>query len=409
MQKNRRFVALTYPDFRLLWGGQFVSTIGSQMQFVALNWQIYQLTHSPLALGIIGLVRFVPIVFSGLIAGNFADAHNRKKIMFVTQITMGLVSLIMAITTFTHIITPLILYVLTAIAAIVNSFDTPARQAFIPRLVAKEHLANAMSLNSIVWEIAAISGPAIAGFLIAAIGEGGIYTIDAVSYGAVLTSLLLIKTHGSIGDAAVKVSFHSIAEGLRFVKSETMIWSTMLLDFFSTFFSSAYALLPIFATDILHTGPQGLGILYAAPSIGAVVAGFVMAHFHNLKHQGMILISAVIVYGLATALFGLSSFFTLSLFALFLVGAGDSVSMIIRNTIRQIVTPDHIRGRMTSINMIFFMGGPQLGEFEAGVLASLLGSQISVVLGGIGTVAAVGITAYLIPRLRKYQGNELIS
>ena len=407
--ETKRYAALHYRDFRLLWGGQFVSTIGSQMQFVALNWQIYQLTHSPLALGIIGLVRFVPIVFSGLIAGNFADAHNRKKIMFISQIILGIVSLSMAALTFAHLITPALIYILTAIAAVVASFDTPARQAFIPRLVAKEHLSNAMSLNSIVWEVGAITGPALAGFLIAGFGVGEIYAIDAISYGAILVSLLAIQTKGGVGEAAVKVSFKSILEGLHFVRSETMIWSTMLLDFFSTFFSSAYALLPIFATDILHTGPQGLGILYAAPSIGAVVTGFVMAHFHKLRHQGVILLSAVVLYGAATALFGFSNWFTLSLLALFLIGAGDSISMIIRNTIRQMVTPDHIRGRMTSINMIFFMGGPQLGEFEAGALAALLGAQTSVVVGGIGTVVAVGITAWAIPKLRRYQGDELIS
>jgi MFS family permease len=181
----------------------------------------------------------------------------------------------------------------------------------------------------------------------------------------------------------------------------------MLLDFFSTFFSSAYALLPIFAQDILHVGPQGLGILFAAPGIGAVLAGLVMAHMHNIKKQGMILLASVGVYGFATILFGVSTSFTLSLLALFLIGAGDSISAVIRNTVRQIATPDHMRGRMTGVNMIFFKGGPQLGEFEAGLLASALGGPWSVVIGGIGTIVAVGVMAFFIPTLRKYQGDEV--
>lgn len=407
---TRSITALKYyKDFRLLWIGQFVSTTGNQMMIVALNWHIYVLTKSAFALGMLGLMRFVPIVIFSLIAGNIADSHDRKKIQLYSALIMGILSAVLAFLTFHGTVNATQIYILTLLTAIFSSFETPARQAFVPNLVKREHLSNALSLNIIMWQTATIVGPALCGFLIAALGVGSIYVIDALSFGVVIITLLCIKTSGIPSTHQVKLSLSSILEGLQFVKSKTIIWSTMLLDFFSTFFSSAFALLPIFAQDILHVGPQGLGILFAAPSIGAILAGFIMAHVHNLKHQGAILLGSVAVYGLATILFGLSTSFALSLLALFILGAGDSVSAIIRNTVRQITTPDHIRGRMTGVNMIFFKGGPQLGEFEAGVLAAAVGGPVSVIIGGIGTLLAVGIMTYCIPTLRKYQGDEVIA
>lgn len=183
----------------------------------------------------------------------------------------------------------------------------------------------------------------------------------------------------------------------------------MILDFFATFFSSATVLLPAFAKDILAVGPKGLGLLYAAPSVGGIVAGLIVSSFHNLKNQGKILLSAVFVYGLATILFGISRSFYLSLLFLGLTGVGDVVSTVIRNTIRHSTTPDYIRGRMTSINMLFFMGGPQLGEVEAGILAAAIGTPLSVVVGGIGTIIATALITVLIPKLRKYQGDEVLA
>lgn len=211
-----------------------------------------------------------------------------------------------------------------------------------------------------------------------------------------------MHTTGEIAGESGKVSLQAILEGLSFVKSKTIIWSTMLLDFFGTFFASATALLPIYAQSILHVGPIGFGFLYAAPSVGAVCAGLILAYKGTITQQGKWLLVSVAVYALATILFGFSRVFFVSFIALFLVGAGDSISTVIRNTIRQLSTPDYIRGRMTAINMIFFMGGPQLGEFEAGALAAVVGAPISVAIGGIGTLIVVGIVAATIPVLRKY-------
>src|SRR3989344_633666 len=400
--KPQKFPALRHRDFRLIWFGQIISNTGSHMQIVALNWQIYLLTHSPVALGLIGLFRFLPIVVFSLIGGSFADAHNRKRILIISETLLAIFAVILAVTTFQGSITPTVIYAITICAAILTSFDMPARQAFVPSLDPKSALTNALSLNSIMWQIALIIGPTIAGFIIAHSGIEQVYILNAASYVLSTILLLFIRADGSIMGTPSIVGIAAIKEGLRFVKTRTMIWSTMLLDFFSTLLAGATALMPIFASDILHVGPQGLGFLYAAPAVGAVVAGYIIAHLGEIRKQGKVLLASVVLYAVGTILFGLSKHFQLSLLALFIIGAGDSISTIIRNTIRQISTPDAIRGRMTSINMIFFMGGPQLGEFEAGVLAAFVGAPMAVVTGGVGTLVVVGLMAAFIPSLRKY-------
>lgn len=402
-----KFIALQSRDFRLLWLGQLISNAGSQMQMVALNWHIYVLTNSPLALGLIGLMRFLPIVTFSLIGGSFADAHNRKKIMLYTQSVMTILSGLLAFLTFTHMVTPIYIYLITIGMSIAFSFDLPSRQAMIPSLVDKKHLTNAMSLNSIMFQTSTIVGPGIAGIVIAKFGIESVYAFNSFSFLAVIGALLAMKATGEIYGRPTPVSFHSILEGLRFVKSKTIIWSTMMLDFFGTFFSSATALLPIFAKDILHVGPQGLGFLYAAPAIGALIAGYVIAHTGTIQKQGKVLLTAVFCYGLATIVFGFSKVFLLSFLALLLVGCGDAISTIIRNTIRQLETPDHIRGRMIAVNMIFFLGGPQLGEFEAGFLAGMWNASFSVVTGGVGTLIIVALIASRLPILRNYTGHDL--
>lgn len=404
--KSHRFVALKYRDFRLMWFGLLISNIGSQMQIVALNWHIYILTHSALALGMIGLSRFIPIVFFSLIAGSFADAHNRKKILFVTQTVMTIASLLLAAFTFSNTVTPFWIYLLTIVSSIGMAFDTPPRQALIPSLVDRKYLANAISLNTIMFQTSTVIGPALAGIFIAKYGVGTIYSLNAISFLAVIGALALIHTTGAFEGIPAPVSFSSVKEGLFFVKSKVILWSSMMLDFFSTFFSSATALLPIFAKEILVVGPQELGLLYSAQAIGAVITGFVLAHIGTIKKQGRLLLFGASAYGVATIVFGLSRNFWLSFIALLIVGAGDCISTIIRVTIRQLTTPDYIRGRMTAVNMIFIMGGPQLGEFEAGFVAALIGAPLSVVTGGIGTLLAVGIIAYTIPILRNYEYHE---
>ena len=375
------------------------------MQIVAINWHIYILTSSAVALGLIGLSRFLPIVIFSLIGGSVADVFNRKKIMIIMQVSLALFAFVLALTTFTNSINPIIIYIVTALSAVCTSFDTPSRQALIPNLVEKQHLANAMSLNVIMFQISTIVGPVLAGLLIAKYSVFPIYVINGLSFIAVIISIILIRTKGGMKEKQTVLSLGSIKEGIAFVKSKTIIWSTMLLDFFSTFFSSASALFPIFAKDILHVGPQGLGLMYASPSIGAVLAGVIMAYLGTLSKQGKILLVSIVFFAIGTIIFGLSKSFILSLFALLIVGAGDSISSIIRNTIRQLATPNFMRGRMTSINMIFFMGGPQLGEFQAGLLAAFLGAPLAVAIGGSATLIVVGIMTLTVPIIRRYDNH----
>lgn len=401
--KTSPLIALKFRDFRLLWIGLLISRIGSEMQVVAVNWQIYLLTGSALSLGLIGLSRFLPIIFFSLFGGIAADMLNRRKIMLFSQFLMIAVSLVLTVTTFSGHISPILIYLLIAGNSIASAFDTPARQSLAPSLLPKKYFMNGVSLNTIMWQTAIVLGPSIAGFIIAYLGVGSVYIINIISFIGVILALIMMKTPGRVEGRTAFFTLSSLKEGFEFVIKTPIIYSTMFLDFFATFFSSATVLLPIFAKDILAVGPQGLGFLYAAPSLGAVIAGIIFSSFQHLKNQGKILLASVFVYGLATILFGMSKSFYLSLVFLFLIGAGDSVSTIIRNTIRQLKTPDYLRGRMVSVNMLFFYGGPQLGEAEAGLAAAFLGAPFSVVIGGVGTILATSILAILIPKLRKYE------
>ena len=315
-----RYPALASRDFRLLWIGQFISNIGSQMQLVALNWQVYVITHSAVALGIIGLARVIPIIIFSLFGGIAADRFNRKIILTLTQSSLFILSILLTLLTITHQISSLSIYLITALATIAMAFDTPSRQAFIPRLVKDEQLQNALTLNSIMYQVSTVIGPTIAGIFIGRLGLEYVYGFNALTFIAVLVALFMIQTSGIVIGQKAAFSIYGIMEGINFIRSRTIIWSTMLLDFFSTFFSSATALLPIFAKDILKVGPEGLGLLYAAPAIGAVIAGVTLAHFQFLRKEGKVILVSVGIYAIGTIIFGLSKSFTIALVGLLLVG-----------------------------------------------------------------------------------------
>ncbi len=401
-----KYPSLKSRDFRLWAAGQFISNIGTQMQFVAINWQIYIITHSPFALGVVGFIRFFPIIIFSFIAGSVADNFNRKIANLISQIALTILSLILAICTYTHKETSFLIYIITFLTAIGVAFESPTRQALIPSLVKKKELGNAINLTNVLRETGTIIGPAIAGFLIAYIGIGNIYLINALSFLVIIFALLMMNASGDIVGNVSGISLSSILEGIVFIKSKTILWSTILLDFFCTFFSGATALLPIFAKDILSIGPQGLGFLYAAPSVGAVLAAFILAHIGKISKEGKVLLIGVLIYSVGTIIFGMSKNFWLSLIALVIVGAGDSFSTIIRSTIRQLVTPDYLRGRMVSITMLFYLGGPQLGDFEAGTLANFIGAPYSVISGGLATLLVIGLFAFKIPELKNYEGHK---
>ena len=408
--RNSPFKALQHRNFRLIWIGQLVSMAGSMMQSAAILWHVSVLVDPAqrgLALGFVGLVRVVPIVVFSLVAGVVADAHDRRRLMLFTQTGMLISAALLAWAAFAGVRAVWPIYALGATGAAFGTFDNPARQALIPTLVPAADLPNAISLNAIMFQTASVVGPAAGGVLIGELGIGWAYAFNAASFLCVIAAVLLMRgVPGNAEGSAGRISLAAAIEGLRFVFKTPLIRSTMLLDFFATFFASATALLPIFAQDILHVGARGYGVLSAAPSAGAIIASLVMVRaVDHIERRGPVLLWAIAFYGLATAVFGFSRLFALSFLCLAITGAADTVSMVIRNLVRQLATPDHIRGRMTSVNMIFFMGGPQLGELEAGLVASAWGPVLSVVSGGLGCLFVTAAVAARAPQLREYRAS----
>lgn len=405
-ERQTAFSSLRHRDFRLLWMGQIVSVTGSQMQLVAINWHIYLLTHSALALGLVGAFRAVPIILCSLMGGVVADVLDRRRLMMTTQTVMLTCSGILAVVTYSGLVHVWPIYLLTVTASAAWAFDTPARQSLMPTLVPPKDFPNAVSLSMLMFQIGMIAGPALAGFVLASSGPGLVYALNSASFVAVIVGLALMRVSGrQVEDETEtpRVSLAALMEGLRFVWRTPIIVQTMTLDFVATFFASANQLLPIFAKDVLRVGAQGLGFLAAAPATGAIIAGLIMARMGVMKRQGRAVIISVAIFGAATVAFGLSRLFWFSLLMLAITGAADTVSTILRQTIRQLSTPNNLRGRMTSVNMIFFMGGPQLGEVEAGAVASLIGAPLSVVTGGIGCLVGAAVAFLGAKNLRRYE------
>jgi len=381
------------------------------MQNAALLWHVSLLVppdRKGLALGLVGLARVVPIIVFSMISGVVADAWNRRRLMLFTQGAATLVAAALGILAFRGTTALWPIYLLAALGSAVGAFDLPARNSLMPTLVPREHLPNAISLNTIMFQTASVVGPSLSGLLIAVANVGWVYISNAISFSFVIVALVMMRNvparapseEGSRDD----VSVHAALEGLRFVFRSPLIRSTMLLDFFATFFSSATALLPIFAQDILKVGAKGYGWLYAAPAVGAMATSAVMVPMtERIERRGPTLLWAVGGYGLATVVFGISRTFWLTFACLALTGATDTVSTIIRNVIRQLETPDRLRGRMTGVNMVFFLGGPQLGELEAGAVANWFGAPFSVITGGIGCVIMTAWVAASTPALRRYR------
>lgn len=403
-------IALRHRNFRLLWFGQLISFSGSMMQMAALLWHVALLVppeRKGLALGLVGLVRVLPIVVFSMISGVAADSLNRRKLMLLTQIVLMALAAGLAAAALVGLKAAWPIYAIAALGAAAGAFDGPARQALIPMLVPREHLPNAISLNTIMFQFAAVVGPSLAGVAIAGLGIGWAYALNAVSFLPAILALLAMR---DVPDHPVghrrDFSPRAAQEGLRFVFRQPLIRSMLLLDFGATFFASATALLPIFAQDVLRIGPVGYGWLVAAPSVGALVASLAMVRqADRIRRRGWALLAAVVAYGLATIAFGLSRNFAIMFVCLGLTGAADTVGMVLRNIIRHLHTPDHLRGRMSSISMVFFMGGPQLGELEAGLMAHWVGAPLAVILGGLGALLTAAWIGGRTPALRTYRSE----
>jgi MFS family permease len=407
-EQNSYFAALQYRNFRLLWSGQALSLVGTLMQSATVLWHVASLAdpdNKALALGMVGLVKVVPIVVFALIGGVLADALDRRRLMLSMQIVMLTSALLLAWHTLSDGTALWPIYALTAINSAAAAFEGPARQSLIPALVPRSVLPNAISLNTIAFQLAAVSGPALVGPILVFWGVGFVYLINSISFLAAIWAVLAMRdlpAHAPENVAQLRPS--AAWEGLRFVFGSPLIRSTMLVDFFATFFSSAMALLPIFTQDILEMGPNAYGWLYAAPALGAAITSLILVRIEpRIVRRGAVLLWSVAAYGLATVVFGLSHEYWLMFLCLALTGASDTVSMVLRNVLRQLATPDRLRGRMTSVNMIFFLGGPQLGELEAGVLAHAVGASASVVIGGLASLGTTAWIARTTPVLRTYR------
>jgi len=377
------------------------------MQFVAINWHVYLLTKSALALGLVGLFRGGPIILCSLIGGVVADAVDRKRLMMATQALMLASAAGLALITLTGLQRVWPIYVLSALASAATAFDIPARQSLMPGLVPPEDFPNAVSLGLVVFNVATIAGPALAGLLLAEHGPALVYGLNAASFVAVIAALVAMRASGSPdlqGERRQALGFGALMEGLRFVWRTPIIVQTMTLDFLATFFASATLLLPIFAKEVLHVDARGYGFLATGPAVGSVITALVMARIGTFKKQGRLVVVSVAIFGLATAGFGISRVFWISFLMLAITGAADTVSTVLRQTIRQLATPNYLRGRMTSINMMFFMGGPQLGELEAGLVAAAIGAPLSVVIGGLGSLLCACIAAVKSKSLMNYEG-----
>lgn len=393
-------------DYALLFWGQLISSAGTQMQVVAVAWQVYLLTHSAVALGVIGLMQAIPRLLFSLVGGVLADVLDRRKMLMIVNLMMMSFSTLLAFCTNLHSINLVIIYIVILLSSVVSSFDFPTRQAIIPTLVSREQMANALSLNSVMMQLTFIVGPTAGGFAIAWLGLANTYWFDVISYLVVIGSLFLIVVPQVPPEKRAQAGFGALFDGMRFLGARPIILAVLTLDFCANFFGSPRALLPVYAQDIMHIGPQGLGVLLAATSIGAVALAPFTGIFARVKRQGLGVTLAIVVWGLCITAFG---FFPnpLWLGVLFLAGAGaaDMVSMILRGLIIQFTTPDEFRGRISSVNAMFVIGGPMLGQFESGLVGGLFSPMISVVSGGLACVAATLLIASLVPGLARVKAK----
>jgi len=393
------YAAFRHRDYRLYVVGNLVANFGQQMLTIAVGWELYERTRSPMMLGYVGLVQVLPVIALFLPSGHLADRMDRRLILLAGQLLMAVASLGLAAISFVQ--GPvLLMYLCLLLAGIANAIKGPARAALIPQLVPLRILGNAAAWSSTTFEIACMSGPAVGGAIIAMCHRAWpVYILDAVAALTFFAFVWLIPARPRQRPGEPP-SLKTLAAGLAFVQREKVILSAIALDMFAVLLGGATTLLPIYAKDILHVGPQGFGWLRAAPAVGALVMATVVAHSRPFSRAGRALLLAVAGFGAVTIVFGLSRSFLLSLAMLFLAGAFDNISVVIRHTLVQVRTPDVLRGRVSAVNGVFIGSSNELGGFESGLVAQLFGPVVSVVAGGIGTIAVVAAVAGLWPEIR---------
>jgi len=394
-------------SFRLLWIGQLISLSGSQLRLVALPYQIFLLTGSSFAVGLIGVFQAVPLLVLSLFGGVIADAVDRRRLLLITQVGLAGVSLALALATGAGAASVPLLYVLTAVGACFSALDNPTRASLAPTLVERRLIRAAMALNQTIFQFALVFGSVLAGIVIARFGLAGAYWLDVASFAAAFVAVWMLRAPPRAATTRQPV-LHALVEGIRYLGVTRILLATMSLDFLATFFGSPRALFPYYADRVFHVGPEGLGLLYASMGAGALVAAVASGWTARVKRQGLTVLVAVAVWGLSIALFGIldAGWFVLALILLAVANGADAVSSIFRGTILQLVVPDALRGRLNAINIMFVLGGPQLGQFESGAVAALWSPMASVVSGGLACVASVIAVAAWIPEILRYRAHR---
>jgi MFS family permease len=403
-EKRDAYAALRVRDFRRFLSGHLLSVLGVQMQTTAVGWQLYEMTNSDLALGMVGLVHIVPMLGFALPAGQVADRYDRRKtLMSATTLAMIAASGLAAVTLSGVANVPLI-YACLFLSGLARAFQGPARSSLMPQLVPSQTFRNAVSWNVSGFELSSMIGPALAGGLIYLFGGvTPVYVfagLGSVIYFVMLATLT--KRSYAAESRVSQTDLKTLVAGFKYVWNTKLLLAAMSLDMFAVLFGGAVALAPVYAKDILHVGPAGFGALRAAPSLGAITMALATTHLPPLERAGRTLLWAVAGFGLATIVFGLSGNFWLSLAMLFLTGAFDNISVVVRQTLATILTPDEIRGRVSAVNGMFISASNELGQFESGTVAALFGPIFSVVSGGVGSLIVVVMVALSSPQLRRF-------
>ena len=399
---ERPFRVLGYRDFRLIWSAEVLSQTGTQIQRVAVAWQVFELTGDPFHLGLLGLVRFVPLFLFGLVGGVVADRYDRRQTLILSQLALMAVTGAFAGLTANGSITLAWIYGLTALSALFSAVAAPTRHALIPTLVPTASIPAAMSMGVLAFQAAGMAGPAIGGVLVASVGIAPSYAVDAVTFGLVAMSAFMLRSRPT--RAAPVISGRAAAmEGLRFLRESPVLLAMMSLDFLANFFGAITTLMPIFAAEVLGGGPQTLGWLLTAPAAGAVAGATFMASRPPLTRPGVGIVAAIVVFGLSITAFALSRNLWLSLAFLAISGAADSVSVSQRHTLRNLLTPDRLRGRVAAAHSTFAAGGPQLGDLRAGIVASWIGAPVAVALGGLAAALTALAVARQVPGIARFR------
>ena len=396
---NDRRPLLQQPGLLAFISSRTLSSFAVQMQAVALGWAIYALTDRPLSLGLLGLAQFVPVAGLVFVSGQVVDLFDRRLVAQSCQAVEAVAALVLAVAAARHALTPPLIYALVALFGAARAFEGPALQALLPTLVPAGMFSRAAALSSSLFQTATIAGPSLGGLLYG-ISPMVAFAVPAASFTAAALAMSCVRVRAEPKPRG-RVTLDSVLGGLRFIRSRPEILGAISLDLFAVLLGGATALLPVYARDILHAGPFGLGLLRAAPAVGALAVALTLARQPLQRHEGIWMFGAVALFGAATIVFGLSRSVPLSIAALAVLGGADVVSVVIRSTLIQLRTPDDMRGRVGSVNMLFIGSSNQLGEFESGTLAAWLGAVPAVVLGGVGTLAVVAFGVWAFPTLKK--------